>query len=137
MIPITHHTSLFNIDTLVKLDYSIIESTIQEALYQTIWKAQTQSSGVLDKEVVADEITIWVLRDRKTNWDTGKTICHEAEVKTYTGFVSEFQLTGRHGWQLWLSDGKEWIYHNDWDDTEFDQLLYVRINREQVEIDTD
>jgi len=131
MKPLAHHTDFNTVEALIDLSYESLQMLSrsmlhewQTTLYATILKAQRLSRGGLDEENVADEITITTVRG-------------ETEMQVHTGFVSEFQLAGKHGWQLWLSDGKEWIYHNDYDESENDQLIWVEIERQQVIVDTD
>jgi hypothetical protein len=128
MKPLAHHTDFNTVEALIGLSYESLQMLSrsmlhewQTTLYATILKAQRLSRGGLDEENVADEITITTVRG-------------ETEMQVHTGFVSEFQLAGKNGWQLWLSDGREWIYHNDHDETENDQLIWVEINREQVKV---
>jgi len=124
MKPITHYTGFKQVETLIGLKHETLGmlarsmlSEAQETLYAIIWKAHTQSQCC---DNFADEITITTRRGN--------------EVQTYTGFVSEFQLDGKYGWHLWLSDGKKVTYRNDSDESENDQLLWVDINREQVKV---
>ena len=133
MKPLAHHTDFNTVEALIGLSYESLQMLSrsmlhewQTTLYATILKAQRLSRSGLDVESgdtteVADEITITTVRG-------------ETEMQVHTGFVSEFQLAGKNGWQLWLSDGRDWIYHNDHDETEIDQLIWVEIERQQVKV---
>jgi len=127
MKPIAHYTNLNEVERLIGLSYetlgmlslSMLNET-QETLYAIIWKAHTESRSSVDEENLGDEITI--------------TVISNGEIKIHTGFVGEFQVDGKYGWHLSLTDGAGIVYQNDWDNTEDDQLLWVDINREQVKV---
>ena len=109
-----------------------LENESQKHLYALLQKGVNNSVYGYGSQW-ADEFTIWVLRDKKMDWETRKVVSITSAVITVTGFVSEFNVVeGQNGWHLYLTNGKEWIYHNDHDETEYDQLLCVRINRKKV-----
>jgi len=138
MKPIAYHPDYRKIGHMSKKGYAYLENTTQKHLYAMLLKGTINDAyerpfaGRIGKWT--DEFTIWVLRDKKMNWETREVVAVKSEVLTYTGFVGEFNsFEGQNGWHLYLTDGKDWIYHNDHDETEYDQLLCVRINRKKVD----